>query len=54
MLILTRRPLEAFMIGDTITVTVLGVTRNQLRIGISAHCHTVEAVVRTRGDDPTN
>lgn len=36
MLILTRRPLEAIMIGNDVTVTVLGVQGNQVRIGISA------------------
>lgn len=36
MLILTRRPCEAVMIGDTVKVTVLGVKGNQVRLGIDA------------------
>ena len=36
MLILTRRVGETLMIGDDVTVTVLGVKGNQVRIGVSA------------------
>ncbi len=36
MLILTRRPTETLMIGTEITVTVLEVKGNQVRIGVNA------------------
>ncbi|MBA6411753.1 carbon storage regulator CsrA [Parahaliea sp. F7430] len=36
MLILTRRVGESLMVGDDITVTVLGVKGNQVRIGVNA------------------
>jgi carbon storage regulator len=36
MLILTRRVGETVMIGNEVTVTVLGVKGNQVRIGVNA------------------
>jgi carbon storage regulator len=36
MLILTRRVGETVMIGDEVTITVLGVKGNQVRVGINA------------------
>lgn len=36
MLILTRRIGETLMIGDQVTVTVLGVKGNQVRLGVNA------------------
>lgn len=36
MLILTRRVGESLMIGEQVTVTVLGVKGNQVRIGVNA------------------
>ncbi len=36
MLILTRRVGETLMIGDDVTVTVLGVKGNQVRLGVNA------------------
>ena len=36
MLILTRKSGESLMIGEDISVTVLGVKGNQVRIGINA------------------
>ncbi|MEX1198451.1 MAG: carbon storage regulator CsrA [Pseudohongiellaceae bacterium] len=36
MLILTRRIGETLMVGDEVTVTVLGVKGNQVRIGVNA------------------
>ncbi|HEJ2669796.1 TPA: carbon storage regulator CsrA [Pseudomonas aeruginosa] len=36
MLILTRRVGETLMVGDDVTVTVLGVKGKQVRIGVNA------------------
>jgi len=36
MLILTRRVGESLVIGDDVTITVLGVKGNQVRIGVNA------------------
>ena len=36
LLILTRRIGETLMVGDDVTVTVLGVQGNQVRIGVNA------------------
>lgn len=39
MLILTRRVNETLMIGDDVTVTVLSINGNQVRIGVNAPRH---------------
>ena len=39
MLILTRRVGETLMIGDEVTVRVLGVKGNQVRVGVEAPRH---------------
>ncbi|MCY4426268.1 MAG: carbon storage regulator CsrA [Halieaceae bacterium] len=39
MLILTRRVGESVMVGDEITITVLGAKGNQVRLGVDAPKH---------------
>ena len=39
MLILTRRPQETIRVGDDITITILGVEGNKVRVGIAAPRH---------------
>ncbi len=55
MLILTRRVGESLMVGDDITVTVLGVKGNQVRIGVNAPrdvaVHREEIYERIHEDD---
>ena len=59
MLILTRRVGESVMVGDDITVTVLGVKGNQVRIGVNApkdvsvHREEIyERIKQEQGHDP--
>ncbi|MCC5885093.1 MAG: carbon storage regulator CsrA [Gammaproteobacteria bacterium] len=54
MLILTRRVGETLMIGDDISVTVLGVKGNQVRLGVNApkdvSVHREEIYQRIQGE----
>jgi carbon storage regulator len=53
MLILTRRIDEEIKIGEEITVTVLGLKGNQVRIGVNApkHVEVDRGEIRDRKDD---
>jgi carbon storage regulator len=55
MLILTRRVGETLMIGDEITVTIVGVNANQIRLGIEAPkeipVHREEVYVRLQEEN---
>ena len=60
MLILTRRVGETVVIGDDVTVTVLGIKGNQVRIGVKApkdvpvHREEIFERIRVeRGEDTT-
>lgn len=58
MLILTRRPGESVKIGDEVTVTVLGIKGNQLRLGFTAPLnvavHREEVYERIQADRLAN
>jgi carbon storage regulator len=55
MLILTRRVGESLVIGDDITITVLGVKGNQARLGVNAPrdvaVHREEIMDKIQGSD---
>jgi carbon storage regulator len=59
MLILTRRVGETLMIGDEVSVTVLGVKGNQVRIGINApkdvsvHREEIYQRIKREHENPT-
>jgi carbon storage regulator len=58
MLILTRRVNEKLMIGDNISVVILGVKGNQVRIGIKApddtFVHREEVYIRIQNEKKQN
>ena len=58
MLILTRHLGESVMIGDEVTVTILGVRGSQVRVGINAPKHVAvhreEVYERIKAQKPEN
>ena len=60
MLILTRRVGETLIIGDEVSVTVLGVKGNQVRSGVNAprdvsvHREEIYERIKTEDDAPSN
>ncbi|HMB73693.1 MAG TPA: carbon storage regulator CsrA [Gammaproteobacteria bacterium] len=58
MLILTRRVGETVVIGNDVTVTVLGVKGNQVRLGVNAPrevtVHREEIYERIQGEQPAS
>ena len=54
MLVLTRRPGETLIIGDNIRVTILDVSGNQVRLGVTAPkdvpVHREEVAERIRAE----
>ena len=58
MLILTRRVTESLMIGDDVTVTILGIKGNQVRVGVQAPkdlaVHREEVFYRIRDEESRN
>ncbi len=58
MLILTRRVGETLMVGDEITITILGVKGNQVRVGINAprkiSVHRKEIYIKIRNERMKN
>ena len=57
MLVLARRVGETLMIGDEVTVTILGIKGNQVKIGVSAPkemaVHREEIYERIKADERT-
>lgn len=60
MLVLTRRIQETLIIGDDIKITVLGISRGQIRIGIDAppevsiHREEIYNRIKRENEDATN